>query len=385
MRATKIIFLAAMGALLVLPGAQMIFRFFDIPLLQEYRRLTPFPDLTKTFTEMHGRLSKPINEWFDDNVGFRPLLTRINNQIDYSLFDYSRNVIVGKDGWFFDKGWLLHQVEHERQGDELQKKVEDRIVEIAQYLARRNMKLVVVTIPLSETVYPEFLPASAPLVPHPSRFDKFNAFLKSRSDLLVVDGLDVLLPQKSERLFFKTDIHYNPRGAYLIAEAVVKTISAADGRNDPWRQEMRFSPVHNWHDGMYRRFLSILANPPVEDYLGNDDETSFDEKHPPRGQTFEAGTLPFETVYHNDPSRPDRLPAIVLFGNSFSDWFVGLGMYENFKAVYRARGIGSELGETMRQAPDDARYFVFQLTEPFYDSLTGAEIPATEAAIIRAH
>lgn len=375
MRGIKIVFLAIVGVLLVLPGLQMFFPLVRIASLEEYRRLTPFPDLSKLFNEEHARLAPSINKWFDDNVGFRGLLTRISNQVDYSIFGYSRNVLIGWHGRFYEPIWTMYQVDQEREGEKLQEKLRTKIVAIANYLARRNIKLVVVSIPLSASLYPQYLPASAPRIPHPSQMEKFGTFLKGQSDIIYVDGMDTLSPHTAEDLFFKTDPHYNPVGGYLMARAVVHAIAMAEGReSDPWERQIHFVPFVGW-SGAFSRFLAVF-NPPVETFIGNDAPSSFDEKHPPPGQSLVVGVPPFEAIYHNDPRLPDRLPPMLLYGNSFSDWWESLGLYECFSAVYRVRGKGDDIAQTLRAIPPGTRYLVFQYLAPYLDAFTYATLPS---------
>lgn len=375
MRTVKIAFVAIMGVLLALPGMQMIRPFVDIPVLEEYRRLAPFPDAGLLFSGHHATRSNALNAWFNDNMGFRPLLTRLNNQLDYSVFGYSRRLLIGKDGWFFDNEWIENQLKQERSGEPLQRRLQEKVAMISCYLAARNVKLVMVSIPASWTVYPEFLPADAPKLRRPTPLETFSSFLKTRTDLLYVDGMDILLPESPRGLYLKTDHHFNAIGAYLLARALVRKIAESEGRTvDPWDREPRFVPIRNWN-GNLARFLSVFDSP-VETNYAVDPADAYDQKHPPAGQSFTAGPPPFEFTYRNDGPRHDKLPAIVLFGNSFSDFFVEPGMYEFFRAAYRARGVGQqEIEPALRSTPGDARYFVFQFAEPFLDALTYAKIP----------
>lgn len=375
MRATKISFVVVMLAMLLLPGAQMIFSFIDIPILQEYRRLAAFPDLPKTFTEEQGRLAKPINTWFDDNVGFRPLLTRINNQVDYSVFHYSRNVVIGKGGWFYDNSWMSYQVTRERQGEALQRLADEKMVAIAQYLAKHNVKLVLISFPVGSSVYPEFLPAEAPTLPEPNQYEKFNSFLKTRSDWIYIDGLDLLRAHTDQQLFFKLDHHPNPVGSYIVAREIVGAIASAEGfKENPWDRQLNFVPSE-LASGAFARYVSILVPMRPDVYLAPDAATGYDDKNPPPGQTFTAGSPPFETIYRNNGPRRNKLPPIVLFGNSFADWYASLGMNEYFSRIYRVRSIGQDIEASLRAIPPDARYFVFQFIEPYWDSFTLADIP----------
>jgi hypothetical protein len=373
-RTIKVAFIAVMALLLALPGLQMIYPFVGIPGLEEYRRLAPLPDPGLLFSVHHASRSSALNAWFNDNMGFRPLLTRFNNQVDYSAFAYSRRLLVGKDGWFFDREWIEKQLNQERLGERLQQQLREKTLMMSRCLAERNVKLVMVSIPASWTVYPEFLPADAPKLRKPTPLETFSAFLKTRADLLYVDGADVLIPAKSRGLYLKTDHHFNEIAAYLLAQALASKIAEAEGRPDVhWEREPHFVPIRNW-SGNLERFLSVF-DPPLETNYATDAASTYDDKHPPAGQSFTPGPPPFEFTYRNDVAGDGKLPPIVIFGNSFADGFVPVGMYEFFRGVYRVRGIGQdELEPALRSTPGDARYFVFQFIEPYLDALADAKI-----------
>jgi len=375
MRRVKIAFIAVMGLLLVLPGLQMIHPLVEIAPLEENRRLMPFPSAAQVFGLLalpHAERAWNINSWFNDHMGFRPLLTRINNQVDYSLFGHAPAVIIGKDGWFFDKYWLSLQTNDERAGARLQESLQDKIAAIARYLAARNVKLVMVSIPASSTVYPEFLPDNRPPARSPSQFDRLRAFLSTRSDVIHVDGMQVLAPRRSDRLYLKTDHHFTGMGQYLMSRALVRAIGAAEARPDPWDRPIRFVESEDWRGGNFMRFLSIFTPPAETIYLP---DPQYDRNHPPVGQSFAAGPPPFLYSYRNEGPRLEKLPPIVVFGNSFADSFEPYGTYEYFRAVYRAHGNGPGLGSVLAATPPGARYFVLLFIEPYLDELTRAEIP----------
>jgi hypothetical protein len=373
MRITKFAFVAVMSVLLALPAAQMIHPFVDIPSLSENRTLTPFPDLMGVIRHEHARLAPRINKWFDDHMGFRPLLTRISNQIDYSVFGVSQNVVVGQKGWFYQPSWLFDQVYQERGGDRLQQQARTKIVKLATYLAKRNIKLVVVSVPLSSTLYPEFLPAGAPRIPRPSQFDKFTEFLKGRQDLLYVDGLDALTPHKSMGVFFTTDHHYNQCGGYFIARALIRTVAASEGRDDPWDRDVHFTTYPGF-SGAFVRFLSTFVTP-QETFCGLEQESSVDYKNLPAGQSLVEATPPFEYVYRNDDSRKDKLPPTVFFGSSFLDWLPTVGVLEYFSRIYRFRSDGAGIDRALDAMPADTRYFVLLFIQPYFRNLTKLEVP----------
>jgi hypothetical protein len=72
---------------------------------------------------------------------------RLRNQIDYSLFRHSDRLFIGKDGTLFLRETFDILIDYERGGDACQQGVRAKIKTLARYLARRGIRLVIVTHP----------------------------------------------------------------------------------------------------------------------------------------------------------------------------------------------------------------------------------------------
>jgi len=120
MRAIKLAFVATIVGFVLLTVVQSLTPFLPIAPLNEYRRPAPAPDAVGTLVHGDGRLASGINRWFDDRIGLRPFLTRLANQIDYSVFGYSRKVLIGRDGWLFERGTLDGLVFNERTAQDIE-------------------------------------------------------------------------------------------------------------------------------------------------------------------------------------------------------------------------------------------------------------------------
>ena len=60
-----------------------------------------------------------------------------------------------------------------------------------------------------------------------------------------------------------------------------------------------------------------------------------------------------------------RLPGMVLFGNSFSDFYWALGLQRYFCFIRRARTPMSRFAAFFAAMPEGTRYFIFQYYLPF--------------------
>ena len=97
-------FLGFAALCLVVPLLQTLYPVFGtiVAPLEERRALSPLPPL-RLLLGTNGDFAAGLNAWFDDRVGFRDLFIRAKNQIDYTLFDTSKKVWIGSDGWLFDR------------------------------------------------------------------------------------------------------------------------------------------------------------------------------------------------------------------------------------------------------------------------------------------
>jgi SGNH hydrolase-like domain, acetyltransferase AlgX len=367
MRRGKISFVALFIGLLLLPPLQMLFPMVDIPPLDEKRRLAPFPDIIGKYLHGDGRVSTAINEWFDDHVGFRPLLVRVKHQIDYSLFAYADKVLIGRDGWMYDPGFLDLVILNERGGEARAKRIEERFIALARFLAERQIHLVIVSTPMKETIYPQFLPRDAPRIPVNTMFQKLRSFLAERAEWIYIDGQGALPNCGDHQYFYMMDIHMTPQGPYCFAKLVVDRIAAAEHRDSPWHLQFTFTPTITYHGGLVD-FLSLLSNPSAVSYRPS---KMFDTEHPPAEGYFESDLPPgYNWIYRTrEPYRDDKLPRSVLFGNSFSDFYLSAGMFLYFDDLYRGWGTGKELDLVLPSLPVGTRYFIYQFWEPLVGDL----------------
>jgi hypothetical protein len=381
MRAVRLAFIGVIGFLVAVVLLQNLTPFVPVRALDEYRKPAPAPDIIGKIVKGDGRVAAAINAWFDDRLGFRPILTRIANQIDYSLFGYSKKVLIGRDGWLFDPVNLEASISQARNPDGLRIELA-RLGAAAAFLERRNIRLVIISTPAKETIYGEMLPSRVPHRPAKDGFQELRSILKARDgrDWLYIDSQDILTAAKNDgaALYFRTDLHLTAFADLLIAKALVNRIAASQGIAWRWEPRIDMRP-EKVEDGSNSRYLSVFSGTPeLVEYPTPEARHSPD--HPRTDEAFQTSPPePFELVFHNQNPSP-RLPAIVLFGSSFVDRYVTLGAYTNFKDVYRVRGTSDRLGEALRAIPPGTRYFVYQFWEPHLTTLQAAQIPQEKAA-----
>src|ERR1700733_3263711 len=98
-------FLGCLTLALVLPLLQTFHPIFGtvVTPLEERRAPNPFPS-PPLLLGTTGEFATALNNWFDDRVGFRDLLIRTKNPIEFKFFKTSKKVYVGSNGWLFLRG-----------------------------------------------------------------------------------------------------------------------------------------------------------------------------------------------------------------------------------------------------------------------------------------
>ena len=201
-------FLGIVTFCLVAPFVQTLYPMFGTRIVapvEERRAADSFPPL-HLLTEANGDFATKLNKWFDDRVGFRDLLIRSKNQVDYSLFNTSKKVFIGANGWLFDR----HQFDGIANVDASGlTALEASYLALARQLNDKGIHLVI-GYPQKVALYPEMAPPDMPLQPGGDNYEQFRNFLSSRFELTFIDAeaiMKLLKVSSGELLYAKGDIH----------------------------------------------------------------------------------------------------------------------------------------------------------------------------------
>ncbi len=122
----------------------------------------------------------------------------------------SGGMLLGKDGKMFARTYSL-------LADE-QKRLPLNTQAVSKLAARWPGLVSVMLVPSASTVYPEAVPAGAPLIDENALLDEaFAAFAAAGAHVL--DAREALAAHKDEYLYYRTDHHWTTTGAYRAYEA----------------------------------------------------------------------------------------------------------------------------------------------------------------------
>jgi alginate O-acetyltransferase complex protein AlgJ len=181
--------------------------------------------------------------FYRDRFFGRTQILTWRNQLYYLTLRSSGNplIIVGPDGWlqFAGDGNLASFLNRSPYFiDELgmlAQEFEDR----KQWLASRGIKYLLVLVPDKATVYPQSMPAYYKASVEPSRLSQLTSYLSRNSTVDFIDLRHSLAgTEAGPLLYWKTDTHWNPVGAYRGYQAICGKVGlkpiAAEFKQEPF-------------------------------------------------------------------------------------------------------------------------------------------------------
>jgi len=170
-----------------------------------------------------------IDAWFEDHFGLRSTLVRWYGETRVYLFDVSPtpSVIKGRDGFYYyaDDQAVEDYVSENPFTAPALANWREALVRARQWLEARRIAYLFFVAPDKHVIYPEHMPASIRRIGPVSRTDQFYTSLMDLGFL--VDVRPPLFREKvRERVFQKTDTHWNDRGAFVAYTAIIETIGA---------------------------------------------------------------------------------------------------------------------------------------------------------------
>jgi alginate O-acetyltransferase complex protein AlgJ len=166
-----------------------------------------------------GAWPAKFSRWFSDHYVFRRPLIRAHGEFLFKGVGVSPSsmILLGKDGWWYyaDDGAMEDIVSADPMPLESLQAWRDTLEANRAWLASRGIPYLLVIAPDKHLVYPEFLPDTVHPLRGP-RLDELVAYLGAHSSVEVMNLLPTLLAAKSgDRLYHRTDTHWNHRGALV--------------------------------------------------------------------------------------------------------------------------------------------------------------------------
>ena len=218
--------------LICLPGIVMVKTPKRMISENEKRKLAALPKIQWNTQAVRSYPAR-FEEFMKDHFGFREQLIHLHNLFQFQWLKKSPNpqVARGKDGWLFYQTdtfgiSLIDDFRGTVELSALQLEGMRRHLETKRnWLAERGIQYLYVAVPNKQSIYPEFLPDYFNIVSSSTQLDQFLAYMKKHSDLEILDLRPVLQNAKNHGLsYYKTDSHWNDRGAYIAYRSIIDRI-----------------------------------------------------------------------------------------------------------------------------------------------------------------
>jgi hypothetical protein len=218
----------------------------------ENRELAAFPRLTRSPAAL-ASFGNGLAAWFEDHFGFRARLVRWHGEL--RLFGLgmspSTAVLRGRDGWFFyadDEGVEDYTNAHLMTEDAIAT-WRQQIVITRNWCRAHHLAYVFTIAPDKHVLYPEKMPDEVQPLQPTSRTDQV---LNAVSDTGVAVDLRPALfdAKRRERIYQRTDTHWNERGAFAAYQQILQAVRAQQPRVPPAWPRAEFSPAANEVHGM---------------------------------------------------------------------------------------------------------------------------------------
>jgi hypothetical protein len=185
--------------------------------------------------------------YFEDNFAFRQLLVRWQAAFRLNVLGVSPSeaVIKGRDGWlFYAQDGALQDYVEERLFTPRELEIwRQTLQDTNDRLGERGVVYLFVVSPDKHLVYPEFMPRAIRGAAT-SRIDQLIEYLATYSTVTVLDLRPALLDAKShERLYHRTDTHWNDRGAFVAYQQIMTALGKSLPGLSPVSRAL-FEPRH---------------------------------------------------------------------------------------------------------------------------------------------
>jgi len=194
----------------------------------ENRTLAAWPQLRWDAASLRA-LPEQLTRYFEDHFAFRARLVRWQAivRLDVLGVSPSASVIKGRDGWLFyaDDGAMQDYAEAPPFTVVELEVWRHTLQDISDWLRGQGIAYLFVIAPDKHVIYPEYMPHTIRRAAV-SRIDQLVSDLRQHSTVRVLDLRPSLLASKSrERLYHRTDTHWNDRGAFVGYQSIVDALS----------------------------------------------------------------------------------------------------------------------------------------------------------------
>lgn len=220
MKKTKLIFISIFIVLCLIPSVGMLIFGEAQPAANEV--LAGRPSVTTRSGELNLSFLSDVSDYIADRFAFRQELATAWAGVNAKLLGTSveEQVILGSDGWLYFSDTLPDYMGHGMSDTELRYLANDLAL-MQEYIESQGKHFIFTVAPNKNSIYSEHMPEYIENRRSESNSARVGAYLDA-SGVNYLDIFDIL--GNEENLYYKTDTHWNSRGAALAADGLLNML-----------------------------------------------------------------------------------------------------------------------------------------------------------------
>lgn len=213
-------FLAAFLLLCMIPSVGVLILGPSGPAANELQ--APVPRLTKLDGAFNPDFLSEASDWFADRFAFRRELSTGWSGLNANILRSSVNkdVILGRDGWLF----FADSAEDycgEVLPDDVIDRIAERLAELSSFCQSCGAEFIFTVAPNKNSVYPQFMPVRYPASEDSDGSNVSRLYRRLEELGVRYTDLHAAFAEEEELLYFRTDSHWNAKGAALAADRIL--------------------------------------------------------------------------------------------------------------------------------------------------------------------
>jgi hypothetical protein len=231
-------------AIMILPELQRRFTVFNISPLEGAYELMPKPVFgLNDFID--GSYQQKTERYIEERIGFRSMLVRIRNQIDFLVFRkaHAEGVIIARKGEIIEEDYILEYLGRLFIGKSTIDQKLERLRFVQDTLASQGIQLAIVFNPGKGSFHSDLIPAR--YYPQQKQLSNYD-YMKQRMLDLGISHLDLreyfigIKPDATYPLYPRYGTHWSFYGMTLAADTLVKYVESLCGKP---LNHIKFGPV----------------------------------------------------------------------------------------------------------------------------------------------
>lgn len=201
-----------------------VFKNKPMPLYGYYQE-KPKPDFNKE-EYLNGELQKKTEDYLQEKIKLRPVLVRLYNQINYSLYKKIsvKGVVMGKEGYLYEKAYIDSYLGNDFIGQEEIKKYVNELNDLNIELKKRGKRFLIVLAPSKASYFSEYLPKK--YLKQEKKISNYLAFKEeiNKTNIPQIDFSEYfrkIKPNHPYPLMNKNGIHWTRHAEHIVMDSLL--------------------------------------------------------------------------------------------------------------------------------------------------------------------